>query len=190
MPAYTWFVPRAMVAILILWTSASFAAEEVTERAVPNVPLMQALPALPGSAPRSTAAAPTLDQTVALLQQQAQALTAQVAALQSVLVVTPTGATLQAPTLSLHSLDGTTIRSNTGVAIQAGTWIDMKSSANTSIRAGSSTLIESSTTLDMKGAVMKLNGGTRPLAVVASQVQVPGQPIGQVLTGSQTIMGN
>jgi hypothetical protein len=84
-----WFVPCAIFAFLVLWTSASFAAEEVTERAVPNTPLMHVVPAMPGSVPRTAVAGPTLDQTVAQLQKQVQALTAQVATLQSVLIVTP-----------------------------------------------------------------------------------------------------
>lgn len=44
--------------------------------------------------------------------------------------------------------------------------------------------------LDLKGTAIRLNGGTKPLATVGSQVQVPGQPIGQVMTGSGTILGN
>jgi hypothetical protein len=154
-----WFMPRAMLAILVLWTSASFAAEGVTERAVPNAPLMQVVPVMPGGVPRTTVAGPTLDQTVAQLQQQVQALTAQVAALQSVLKVTPTGATLQAPTLSLLSIDGITIRSSKGVAIEAGSSIDARSGTSTSIRASSTALIEGASTLDLKGRITKLNGG-------------------------------
>ena len=185
-----WLMPLAMLAFLVLCGGASFAVEEVTERAVPNAPLVQTVPTVPGGALRAPIAGPTLDQTIAQLQQQVQTLTAQVAALQSVLKVTPTGATLQAPTLSLQSLNGTTIQSNKGVAIQAGTSIDMRSSTNTSIRAASTALIEASGTLELKGAVTKLNGGSKPLATVGSQVQVPGQPIGQIVTGTPTLLGN
>ncbi|MDP1770404.1 MAG: hypothetical protein Q8L74_16590 [Nitrospirota bacterium] len=132
----------------------------------------------------------SLEQHVAFLQQQVQTLIAQVAALQSVLIVTPTGATLQAPTLSLLSIDGTTIRSSKGIAVEAGNSIDMKSAAGTRIRAGSTASVEAGGTLDLKGALIKLNGGTKPLATVGSQVQVPGQPIGHVATGSQSVLGN
>jgi hypothetical protein len=115
---------------------------------------------------------------------------AQVAALQSVLKVTATGAVLQAPTLSLLSIEATTIRSSKGVAIDAGTSIDMRSSTSTSIRAASTTLIEGSASLDLKGAIIKHNGGGKPLATIGSHVQIPGQPIGQITTGSQTVLGN
>ena len=46
----TWFVSRAILAFLVLWTSASFAAEEVKERAVPMFPQMQPNPSLAGAA--------------------------------------------------------------------------------------------------------------------------------------------
>jgi hypothetical protein len=45
-------------------------------------------------------------------------------------------------------------------------------------------------TLDLKGGVIRHNGGGKPLATVGSQVQVPGQPIGQVTTGNNAILGN
>lgn len=187
-----WLIPRVVFTFLVLWANTTFATEEVTERAVPNAPLMQTVPAMPGGVPRTTVPGPSLDQTVAQLQQQVQALTAQVAALQSVLKVTPTGATLQAPTISLLSIDGTQIRSGKGIAIDAGTDINMRSSSSTSIRAASTASIEASATLDLKGAVTKLNGGTKPLATVGSLVQVPGSTSvpGQIITGSQTVLGN
>jgi hypothetical protein len=144
----------------------------------------------PGAGARAGVAPPTLDQKVAFLEQQVQTLMAQVAALQSVLKVTATGAVLQAPTLSLLSIEATTIRSSKGVAIDAGTSIDMRSSTSTSIRAASTTLIEGSASLDLKGAIIKHNGGGKPLATIGSQVQIPGQPIGQITTGSQTVLGN
>ncbi len=144
----------------------------------------------PGAGARAGVAPPTLEQKVAFLEQQVQILMAQVAALQSVLKVTATGAVLQAPTLSLLSIEATTIRSSKGVAIDAGTSIDMRSSTSTSIRAASTTLIEGSASLDLKGAIIKHNGGGKPLATIGSHVQIPGQPIGQITTGSQTVLGN
>jgi hypothetical protein len=99
-----------------------------------------------------------------------------------VLKVTPTGAVLQAPTLSLLSIESTTIRSSKAVAIESG--------ASTAIKAGSTASIEAAATLDLKGSLIKHNGGNKPLATIGSQVLVPGQPIGQVTTGSQTVLGN
>lgn len=143
-----------------------------------------------GAPPRAGVAPLSLEQRVVLLEQQLQALTAQLAALQSVLKVTPTGAILQAPSLSIFGLEAININSKKLVAIEAGTSMNLKSLANTSIKATSGALIEASATLDLKGAVIKHNGGGKPLATVGSHVQVPGQPIGQVTTGSQTVLGN
>lgn len=150
---------------------------------VPNLALAQVLS--PRAAQRMNAPAPTLEQTVASLQQQVQALSAQVAALQSVLKVTSTGATLQAPTLSLLSINGTEIRSSKAVSIEAGTSISSSGATTVSIRAGGSASLNSSGTLDLKGSTIKLNGGTKPIAIVGSAVGN-----GQVLNGSSTIAGD
>jgi hypothetical protein len=163
------------------------AAEEVTDRAVPGLSSTLQQPALP---PRATIPALTVEQQLIALQQQVQSLQAQVAALQSVLKVTPTGATLQAPTVSILSIEGIIVQSSKGVAVTAGTGVAIRSNAGTSIRAGTTATIEASGTTDLKGAVVKLNGGTKPIATVGSLVQVPGQPTGQVVTGNSTVLGN
>jgi hypothetical protein len=126
-----------------------------------------------------------LESRIAALQQQVQVLQAQVAALQSVLKVTPAGATLQAPTLSFLSLEGIALQSNKGIAVTAGTGLTMQSQAGTSIKAGSALSVDSSGTMDLKGASIKLNGGSKPLATVGSAVGN-----GKVITGSPTILGN
>ncbi len=143
-----------------------------------------------GAAAASGAGRLSIDQQVFTLQQQVQALQTQVAALQSVLKVTPTSATLQAPSISIFSSGDTLIQSSKGITVKAASGITVQSQAGTSIKAGSTATIEASGTTELKGAVIKLNGGSKPLATVGSQVQVPGQPIGQVLTGSGTILGN
>jgi hypothetical protein len=107
-----------------------------------------------------------------------------------VLKVTPTGAVLQAPNLSIFGLEAININSKKLVAIEAGTSFDAKSAGSAAIKAASTMWIEGTNVLDLKGGLIKHNGGTKPLATVGSQVQVPGQPIGQILTGSQTVLGN
>lgn len=88
------------------------------------------------------------------------------------------------------SLEAINIRSNKVVTIEAGLSLDIRSSSSAALRAGSIAVIEGVGTLDLKGGVIKHNGGGKPLATVGSQVQIPGQPIGQITTGSQTVLGN
>lgn len=152
------------------------AADDVQERAVPNTPFRKN--------PIPVAPVQTADEKIAILQQQVQTLQAQVATLQSVLKVTATGATLQAPSLSLLSTEGVTVRSGKGIAVSAGTDIAMQSQAGTSIKASSTIAVDSSGTLTLKGAQTRLNGGTKPLATLGSAVGN-----GQILTGSPTILG-
>ncbi len=167
-------------AVGIGW-SITFAADEVTERAVPSSPALQQVPIVPGG----QLPALTIEQQVAALQQQVQALQAQVNALQSVLKVTATVATLQAASIALLSANDVTIQSGKGVAVTAGTGIAMHSQAGTAIKAGSTATVETNGTMDLKGAFIKLNGGGKPLATVGSAVGG-----GKILTGSGTILGN
>lgn len=133
----------------------------------------------------------SIEQQMGFLQQRIMALESQIAILQSVLIVTPTGTTLQAPALLLQSLNGTTIESQKNVSLRAGQHLFVDTSGNLSMRTGAATNFQSGGTLDVKGSSIRLNGGTKPLATVGSQVQTsPGQPIGQVITGSPTILGN
>ncbi len=152
------------------------AADDVQERAVPNTPFRKST--IP-SAPVQTA-----DEKIAVLQQQLQTLQAQVAALQSVLKVTASGATLQAPSLTLLSIDGVTVQSGKSLVLKAGTGIAINSQAGTSMKASSTITVESAGTLTLKGSQTRLNGGTKPLAIVGSAVGN-----GQILTGSATILG-
>ena len=127
---------------------------------------------------------------MAFLEQQVQALTGQVAALQSVLKVTPTGAVLQAPNLSIFGLETININSKRLVAIEAGTSFDVKSAGSAAIKATSTAWMEGTQTLDLKGGLIRHNGGGKPLVTVGSQVQIPGQPLGYVTTGNPSIQGN
>lgn len=127
-----------------------------------------------GAGTASRADAVGLDQQIRTLQQQVHALQTQIAALQSIFKIAPNGAV--------------TILSPTSVSVQAGTTISIGAGQNVSIQSSGTALIDGKGGLDLKGAVVKLNGGAKPLATVGSQVQVPGQPIGQVTTGNQTVL--
>lgn len=91
---------RAILADLSLWSHIALAAEDVVEHGVLNIPMF---PATPGSSSSAAAGGGTgserltLDGAVGQRQQHVQTLTAQAAALRSVLIMNPTGATLQPP---------------------------------------------------------------------------------------------
>jgi hypothetical protein len=114
-----------------------------------------------------------------------QALQTQVVALQSVLKVTQTRATLQASSLSLLSSSDLTIQFGQGTAVTAGSGIAMRSGTSTVIKAGSFGSVEAAGTMDMKGSQLRLNGGNKPIAIVGNAVGN-----GMVLTGSPTLLAN
>lgn len=181
----------AIIALFGLWVGITFAADEVTDRAVPiqELQIQPAPGALRGSA--GTGFAPdSLDQRVAMLQQQVQALTAQVAALQSVLKVSPAGVTIQAPTVTILSSEGIAMQSQKTMSIKAGQNLSVDTGNTLTMKTGAATNIQSAGSLDLKGSILRLNGGIKPIATVGSLVQVPGQPTGQVVTGNSTVLGN
>jgi len=184
----------AIIALFGLWVGTTFAADEVTDRAVPIQELqIQPAPAAPGALRGSagTGFAPdSLDQRVAMLQQQVQALTAQVAALQSVLKVSPAGVTIQAPTVTILSSEGIAMQSQKTMSIKAGQNLSVDTGNTLTMKTGAATNIQSAGSLDLKGSILRLNGGIKPIATVGSLVQVPGQPTGQVVTGNSTVLGN
>ena len=156
------------LAALALCAPAVFAEEGVVERAVPNTELRRStIPTVPTL---------TIEQQVTMLRQQVQALQAQVAALQAIVKTTPTG--------------GITFISNDTISLQAAKNISIGAGAQLTIQSNGTALVEGKGALDLKGVPLKLNGGTKPLATVGSQVQVPGQPIGHITTGGATTLGN
>lgn len=148
----------------------------------------------------------SIEQQVGFLQQQVSMLQTQLTMLQAAVQVTPSGVKLQGPTVTI--LGGVvTIEAQNNVALRAGSNVDVRTGvnlsvstggntsvqtgANLSLRSGAGTLVQASALLDLKGAMISLNGGTKPLATVGSHVQVPpGSSSGQIITGSPTILGN
>ncbi len=153
--------------ILFAIASSAGAADEVTERAVPNSSTMVQQPAQPSG---TTIPTLTVDQQLAAMQQQIQALQMQVSALQAVVNITPSAVTI-------HSNGSLVIQAAKGVSIGAG--------QNVAIQGNGGVLVEGKGPLDLKGYFIKLNGGGTPLATVGSAVGN-----GKVLTGSGTILGN
>jgi len=184
-----------MMALLL--ATPIHAAEDVQERAVPNTGVRQ------GLEPEGSIS--SAEMRLAKLQQQVELLTAQLAALQSVVKVTPGGTTLQAPMLTIVTSEALVLQSAKGVTVTAGTSLDARAAMTTTIRSGGSAALEGGGSLDLKGGVVKFNGGGMPLARVGNQVQIrPGQvigtvqggvvvgtsAIGDIVSGSTTILGN
>lgn len=147
--------------------------------------VMAAGPSLPGGSqplpPLPSMAGTASDQRLVQLEQQVKTLQAQVAALQSVLQVTPKGVTLEGGVVTIASQAGLIVRSGGGLTVQ--------SQAGALISSNSELTVQSTASMNLRGAVVKFNGGSKPLAVVGSQVTTP-QGVGQVVTGSPTVLGD
>jgi hypothetical protein len=177
----------------------AFAAGEVTERAVPSLPSpLQKQGPIPGTPMSAT----PMEQQLAALQQQVQALQAQLAMIQAAVVVTSNGVTLQGPTVKLWAQNNdvevkakanVTMKADRDLNFKAGNNASMDASSNVTIKSGAGTVVQAMAPLDLSGSLIRMNGGpnpgTKPLALVGSQVQVSGST-GQVVNGSQYIFGN
>ncbi len=153
--------------ILTITTSSwSLAGDVVTERAVPGTGLSQPTVQVP-TTPIPTM---TVDQRFAAMQQQIQALQMQVSALQAVVNITPSAVTI-------HSNGSLIIQAAKGVSIGAGQTV--------SIQGTGGVFVEGKGPLELKAPLIKMNGGTKPLATVGSAVSN-----GTIVTGSGTILGN
>jgi hypothetical protein len=149
-----------------------------------------------------------LQQQIQVLQQQMAQLQAQLGALLAAVQVTPTGVTLQGPNvtiagnvvgiraqsdLRLDSNASVTVRTATNVSIQAGANTSLTSGANFIARSSGGATLQSSGELDLAGATLRLNGGTKPLARVGSEVQgvASGTAVaGQIVGGSPSVLSN
>lgn len=160
--------------------SPVFGADEIMERAVSNQSgVMQQT--IRTGAPIPPA---TVEQQLVALQQQVQTLQAQIAALQSVFKIASDG------TVTILSPTSVSVQAGKDISIGAGKNVSIGAGQHVSVQGNGNALVEGKGGLDLKGMPVKLNGGTKPIATVGSQVQVPGQPIGQIMTGSGTIFGN
>lgn len=184
---FTCLAFTAAAILALLSTPATADPIPIVELAAQIQPIQ---PAAPKSDLGSPQLAPSAEQQIAALQQQVKALQTQVAALTAVLKVSAAGATLQAPSITIVSADGVAIQAQRNISLSAGQNLAMQAAANAAIKGSATTAIEGSGLLDLKGATIKLNGGTKPLATVGSQVQIPKQAIGQVITGSANVLGN
>ena len=152
-----------------------------------------AAPPLPnlGRSAVSPVAPLSIEQQLAALQQQVQALQAQLAALQAVVRVTSTGNAWQDPTVTIIGAE-VNIQARDNVTLTAASTLSVKA-ANLTLSSTGGAVLQASSTLDVRGAPVRLNGGSKGLATLGSQVQMlPGAAngTGQVVTGSPTVLAD
>lgn len=156
-----------ILCLILAACSPIYAADEVTERAIPNSSTMVQQPAQPSG---TTIPTLTVDQRLAAMQQQIHTLQMQVSALQAIVTITPSAVTIQ---------------SNGSLVIQAAKGVSIGAGQHVAIQGNGGVLVEGKGPLELNAPLIKMNGGAKPLATVGSAVGM-----GKVLTGSGTILGN
>ena len=138
------------------------------------------------------------------VEQRLSAIENQLAALQKLITINTDGSavlkttklTLDVLSFEVKAMQSAMIRSAGSADFQASSDLSIKAGVTASLIAGGQLDLRASGMASVQGAVLKLNGGTKPLARVGDQVQIagvvgaPGSPIpaGQVTAGSTTIL--
>jgi hypothetical protein len=122
------------------------------------------------------------------LEMRLAALESQMAALVRLIAVAPDGS------VTIKTQSQLNIEANI-ISMKAQQSLSLRSGANAELKAGGQLAMEGSATTSVKGALLTLNGGTKPLARVADMVQIPGVasagvpiPPGQIVAGNPTIL--
>jgi hypothetical protein len=93
--------------------------------------------------------------------------------------------------MALTASSNVAVRAGADFLATVGRNTSIQTASNLALRSSAGTTLQASGPLDLKGSTILLNGGTKPLATVGSQVQVvPGSSTGQIVTGSPTVLGN
>ncbi len=145
---------------------------------------------------RSSTEGLPLDRQVAALQQQVAALQEQLKALQSVVRLTDTGVVLTGPAVTIAA--GTIVvdadgnlnleANNLSAVVQRDTTLN--NGMSLTITSDSTATLQSRGPVDVKGTLVRLNGGTRPVATQGSLVQTTPSGAAQIVNGSPTVLAN
>jgi hypothetical protein len=151
----------------------------------PNLRQVQPLPMPPqrgGTIPQLQLTLDYLYQQITALQQQVAGFQAQVNALQSVVQITQNGTTIQAGNMIIKGTYGLTVTSGKDLHITSGADIDIESAKDLSLKGGKNMTSEGASQIKLTAPQIKLNDGTKPIALQDSPVAG-----GKVLSGSTTI---
>lgn len=164
--------------LFITQFSLTFAAD-------PNIRQAPSRPMAPrqgGSIPQVQLTPDYLYQQITALQQQVASLQGQVNALRSVIQVTQNGATLQAENLSLNVGQTLTMYSGKETQLTVGGDLSLTSGKNLLVKGGKTTTVEGAVEVKLKSPQIKLNDGTKPIALKDSPVAG-----GKIISGSTTV---
>jgi len=151
----------------------------------PNIRQAPSRPMTPlqgGSIPQLQLTPDYLYQQITALQQQVASLQAQVNVLRSVVQISQNGTTIQAENLTLHAGQILTMSSGKETELTVGGNLSLISGKNLLVKGAKTTSVEGAGEVKLKYPQIKLNDGSKPLAVVGSNVSG-----GKVITGSTSV---
>jgi TolA-binding protein len=167
--------PLATMVLVFHFSLANAAAPDLMQPSRPTKP--------PGSnVPQLQLTPDFLYQQITALQQQVASLQGQVNLLRSVVQITQNGTTIQAGNMMIKGTNGLTVTSGKDLHIASGADMNIESAKDLSLKSGKNMTSEGAGQIKLKAPQIKLNDGTKPIALKDSPVAG-----GKVISGSTTI---
>lgn len=171
----TWVFATIMV---ISQLAVTFAADPSIRQA-PSRPIA---PQRGGTIPQVQLTPEFLYQQITALQQQVANLQGQVNLLRSVVQISQNSTTIQADNLSLNAGNTLTMASGKQTNVTAGDDLEFLSGKTLSFKGGHDVTVEGAAQIKLKAPQIKLNDGTKPIALKDSPVAG-----GKVISGSTSV---
>lgn len=154
-------------------------AADPSIRQAPSRPMA---PQRGGTIPQVQLTPDFLYRQITALQQQVASLQGQVNLLRSVVQITQNGTTIQAENISLNASKTLTMSSGKQTNLTAGDNLQFLSGKTLSLKGGTDVTVEGAAHIKLKAPQIKLNDGTKPIALKDSPVVG-----GKVISGSTTV---
>lgn len=168
-----------LVAIMVISQFAMTFAADPSIRQAPSRPMA---PQRGGTIPQVQLTPDFLYQQITALQQQVANLQGQVNLLRSVVQISQNSTTIQAENLSLNAAKTLTLTSGKQTNLSASDDLKLLSGKTLSLKGGKDVTAEGASQIKLKAPLIKLNDGTKGIALQNSPVAG-----GKVISGSTTV---
>ena len=173
---------KMLVSLISIMLVAQFSLANATDPSIRQVPTRPMAPQRESTIPQLKLTPDYLYQQITSLQKQVAGLQAQVKALRSVVQVSQNGATIQATYLTIKGQTNLALTSSKKINLTAGDDLNLTSGKTLALQGGKDVTAEGAGQIKLKAPQIKLNDGTKPIALKDSPVAG-----GKVISGSTTV---
>ena len=173
---------KMILSLVTVVVASQFSLAIAADPNIRQAPTRPISPPRGGSIPQLQLTPDYLYQQITALQKQVATLQAQVNALRSVVQITQNGATIQAAYLTIQGQTNLALTSSKKINLTAGDDLNLTSGKTLALQGGKDVTAEGAGQIKLKAPQIKLNDGTKPIALKDSPVAG-----GKVISGSTTV---